>query len=44
MGQFISGFEGKRRARRVISHLDESIVENTNEEVKDFDHDHGSRF
>jgi hypothetical protein len=30
--------------RRVISHLIKSIAENTNEEVENFDHYHGSRF
>jgi len=34
------GLESKMLARRAISLLGESIAENTNEKVNDFNHDH----
>ena len=36
--------EGRRLVRWVISPLNKSIVENTNEEVEDFDNEHSARF
>jgi regulator of replication initiation timing len=38
------GLEGKKLAKRVVPPLKESIIEIIDEEVNDFDYDHGNRF
>lgn len=42
-GPLRRGLEGRRSMRQVISPLEESIIENTNEKADDFDLDHGMR-
>jgi hypothetical protein len=35
---------GRKLARWAISHIDESIPENTDKKTKNYDHDHSARF
>jgi hypothetical protein len=42
-GPLHRGPEGRRSVRQAISPLEESTIENTDEEANDFDLDHGTR-